>query len=370
MKKTNRAIGSGFIPVLLVVISLLTAGCSDSTHSSAATPPRGNHIAEGGSPSVDDIRSIRNKILFDDTSPGIPVLCYHFFRGPTGVFDYLRIFGALFLNLPLLGDYDLWTQSEASLDRQLKYLREEGYESIGLADLTEWQLGRRALPPRSVVITFDDGDRSVLEWAAPVLERYDFNAVVFAVTGRVGEEWSGVTGMTWDELRALQDSGRFVIESHTHALHYKVKTENGMKPVFVALSDGEHEIPGKDWKTFIFEDLKASREAIEKELGREADYLAWPYGFGGTLVDSLAVAAGFKGICSLKSGTVRPHSTLLDRLADSVGDAGVTIIAAGSPARPSYPAADVSMAWDRHEIPRLTITARTSLRGFKRMLAD
>ncbi len=220
------------------------------------------------------------------------------------------------------------------------------------------------------MITFDDGDRSVLELAAPILERYDFTAVVFAVTGRVGEEWSEVTGMTWDELRALQDSGRFVIESHTDAMHYKVRTVDGMKPIFLALSDGEYEIPGEDWKRFVFEDLKASREAIERELGRRSDYLAWPYGTGDALVDSLAVAAGFKGICSLEAGTARRHSTLPDGLAGSAGDTGMAIVTAGSSPGPSHPPTDTTMAWSLYELPRLTITARTSLRGFKRMLAD
>jgi len=148
-----------------------------------------------------------------------------------------------------------------------------------------------------------------------------------------------------------------------------------MKAIFLALKDGDYEIPGMDWKTFVFEDLQVSRKAIERELGRPADYLAWPYGTGSSEIDSLAVAAGFKGICSLEDGAAQlldteTHSPLPDGLADSVGDTGARIVAAGSPLGPSTGASRVVMAWNLYEIPRLTITARTPLRGFRQMLAD
>jgi peptidoglycan/xylan/chitin deacetylase (PgdA/CDA1 family) len=56
---------------------------------------------------------------------------------------------------------------------------------ISLDDLRAARAGVRALPPRPVLITFDDGYRGVLDYALPVLERYRMPAVVFVCAGPV-----------------------------------------------------------------------------------------------------------------------------------------------------------------------------------------
>jgi len=53
------------------------------------------------------------------------------------------------------------------------------------------------LPKRSVVVTFDDGYADVVDYAAPLLERYQIPATVFVSTGYVGREF------WWDELERI-----------------------------------------------------------------------------------------------------------------------------------------------------------------------
>jgi len=55
-------------------------------------------------------------------------------------------------------------------------------------------LQNKNLPPRTVVITFDDGYADILYWAKPLLEQYQIPATVFMVTGYLGREF------WWDEL--------------------------------------------------------------------------------------------------------------------------------------------------------------------------
>jgi hypothetical protein len=84
--------------------------------------------------------------------------------------------------------------------------------------------------------------------------------------------------------------------------------------------------------------LDSSRESIRRELSRDADYLSWPFGFGDPATDSLAVALGFRGIFTLRpTRSVAPEDTVeVDPL---------------------------------HTIGRFPITARTTFREFRRLVA-
>ncbi len=255
---------------------------------------------------------------------------------------FVKILGALFLNLPLLGNVDVWTQSACSFEKQLAYLAENGYESVGLDKLIAWQRGYGGLPPKPVVITFDDGDRSALEFARPILERYGFKATLFVVTSKVGTKWDRVDCLTWDELRAMQESGVFSIQSHSHDLHRKVKTRHGMIPVFVAAGLGLHDPPGgSSWQGMVCEDLKTSHALIKEHLGVEPRFLAWPYGFASAVLDSVAMSAGFEATCTLEEGTNSPQ-----------------------------PFATTAPYRDRLELRRFTITARTTMKDFRLIFGE
>ena len=291
--------------------------------------------------------------LFDPDSRAVPILCYHYFRAKTTPFQFAKILGALFLNLPLLGDMNVWTQTATSFESQLSYLRKEGYESIDLDDLVMWQRRAKELPPKSVVITIDDADRSVLEHARPLLERYGFKATLFVVTSQVGRRWEDVDCLTWAELKRLSDTGVFSIESHSHDLHRKVKTSLGRLPGFVAASLGFHDPSGyESWAQFVVEDLEKSRDLIGEHIGEEARFLAWPYGFANAPLDSLAVLAGFTSTCTMRIGTNR------------------RFLPAGGSDADGRVVSERRATWPRHELRRLTVTARTSMNSFRKMLVE
>jgi peptidoglycan/xylan/chitin deacetylase (PgdA/CDA1 family) len=212
---------------------------------------------------------------------------------------------------------------------------------VTLEDLHEWQLGRRELPPKPVVITFDDGDESVYDYAYPVLRRLGLRATLFVVTGRVGMEWADIHCLDWSRLREMQGSGVFDIESHTHDLHYKVHDGGDVLPVFIAGSERSGIIEGERWEDALFRDLVQSRDLIQRHVGRSPEFLAWPFGAGNPEVDRIAMEAGF-----VRTSALRARSN--------------TRITAGHKL--------LSSDTDRYEIARYTITARTSLRSFRRML--
>ncbi len=101
---------------------------------------------------------------------------------------------------------------------QLDYLREEGYTAISMLDYMKAKKGKAELPPRSVILTFDDGYESNYTTLLPILESYGMKATVYMVTNDIG-----LPGyLTWDELRDMQERG---IEIGSHTANHQPLTE-------------------------------------------------------------------------------------------------------------------------------------------------
>jgi hypothetical protein len=76
--------------------------------------------------------------------------------------------------------------SELNIDDfriQMKYLADNGYTTLSLAELKNC-LAHRSFPPKSVVITFDDGYKTFYTLAYPILKEYGLKAAVFFTTAR------------------------------------------------------------------------------------------------------------------------------------------------------------------------------------------
>jgi biofilm PGA synthesis lipoprotein PgaB len=122
-----------------------------------------------------------------------------------------------------------------NLAMQFDWLRENGYRVVSLDDVLAAQRGEKPLPPRSVVITFDDGYRSFYTHVYPLLTAFKYPAV-FSVVGsflnvppraqvRYGSTLVAREDfVTWAQLREMQRSGLVEIGSHTYGLHTTIYT--------------------------------------------------------------------------------------------------------------------------------------------------
>jgi peptidoglycan/xylan/chitin deacetylase (PgdA/CDA1 family) len=113
----------------------------------------------------------------------------------------------------------------AVLAAHMELLARAGYRTIRSADLVAW-LGGRALPPKSVYLSFD-GREGVWRYADAILARHRFTASVFVPSGRL-ERAEGY--LTWTEVRKLADTGRWDVEAHSHAGHEFVPTGPASPP--------------------------------------------------------------------------------------------------------------------------------------------
>lgn len=119
------------------------------------------------------------------------------------------------------------TVSVPQFEQYLQWLQDRSYQTITLDQLLTSNQQRKPLPPRSVLITFDDAYVNNLTYALPVLQRLGMQAVLFVPTAFVGgcNEWDGCTDalMTTDQLRQLLPTFELALHSHRH-LNYKHQT--------------------------------------------------------------------------------------------------------------------------------------------------
>jgi len=80
------------------------------------------------------------------------------------------------------------------LRRCLRFLKDKGYSFVSLEDISMSLRGRKALPPRSVAFSMDDGFIDQAELAAPVFIEFNCPVTVFLITGMLdGRLWP------WDD---------------------------------------------------------------------------------------------------------------------------------------------------------------------------
>jgi peptidoglycan/xylan/chitin deacetylase (PgdA/CDA1 family) len=171
-----------------------------------------------------------------------------------------------------------------AFERQMRYLKENGYHVITAEELLAFLEYRQGLPQKSVLITMDDGYRSVYDIAYPILKEYEFTATLFIYTSFVG---ASKMAITWKQLKEMQSQG-FTIGSHT--IYHSDLT----KP-----KDGETE---PEFMTRMKEELYGSKNIIDKKLEQDTYIIAYPFGYYDQISLQMARRAGYKMAMSVKRG--------------------------------------------------------------------
>jgi peptidoglycan/xylan/chitin deacetylase (PgdA/CDA1 family) len=115
--------------------------------------------------------------------------------------------------------------SEEAFEAQLRYMHEEGYTTLSLPEAIDILDSKRQAPPRSILLTFDDGYVDNLYVAIPFLQRYGMSATLFVISAYVGQSnrWNpkacyDVNHLNWEELSRWLQEG-CAIGGHTHTHH-------------------------------------------------------------------------------------------------------------------------------------------------------
>lgn len=179
----------------------------------------------------------------------VPILLYHYVRPHPD-----RASDPLGYNLSVPPDL---------FEQQLAYLAGQNYTTIRLIDLVSYlRTGQPALPPKSIVLTFDDAYESAYTQVLPSLRKYGMIGTFFVPSGFVERELPGY--MNWAQVKALYDAG-MEIGGHTvnHA-DLTLKTP----------AQAEQEIA-------------QARQMIEDKLGDRVQVFAYPYGHSTARIEAI-----------------------------------------------------------------------------------
>lgn len=200
--------------------------------------------------------------------------------------------------------------------RQIDWLRNRGYHFVSLADVIADADGKRPLPDKAVLITFDDGYQSVYDNAWPILKMFRIPAVI-AVVGSWMEEKGQVDFdgksvprsklLSWDELREMHQSGLVAVGSHSFDLHHGVQgnPQGNLQPAATTrryLPEQKRYEDEASYLKRVEADLKRNNDLIRARTGATPQVIAWPYGRYNTGVRKIAEHLGLRVGLTLDDG--------------------------------------------------------------------
>lgn len=194
--------------------------------------------------------------------------------------------------------------SVETFERQMVYLKKEGYHTILLSDYVNNIYQKNVPFKKLVLITFDDGFKSTYLHAFPILKRYGFIATIFLTTDYINasadwisrdlnliedrifnssinknvlqkiKEASSFPLLAWDEIKEMSDYG-FEFGSHTSS----------------------HPWLGKTTPEKTREDISRSRAIIQERLNKPVDFFSYPYSDYTPETKEIVKELGFRAAC-------------------------------------------------------------------------
>lgn len=202
----------------------------------------------------------------------VPILMYHYVSDLPEEADDIRI-GL--------------TVSPQQFEDHLIYLTENGYTSISLYEISSAINTGTPLPPKPVVLTFDDGYIDHYTHVYPLLKQYGFSGTFFVITSKADNAEVGY--LTWDQIKEMAVSGMF-IEAHT-------KTHPDLR---------------ERTREFLIYQILGSIESIRIHTQYPADGFAYPVGRYDASVLEIMREIGVEVAVTTEPGKLHTSSNLLE----------------------------------------------------------
>lgn len=260
-------------------------------------------------------------VLAGTAFPGVAVLGYHGVRA-----DDLAPGAVPLENL----------HARASiLDAHCRLIRDTCHP-ISLDDWRGALRGERRLPDRPVLITFDDGYRSVSTIAAPILAKYDLPAVVFVCSEPIAERrllWFDVIASR-DGDAAMEEWKTLDYESWRRACVSPLQSADDEDPralmtvaqlralskqsgIEIGAHTARHPILARAPLPKQREEIVESRDAIAGWIGRDVRAFAYPNGRPGLDYSTATIGIlgdlGFDAAFTMRQSFARPQEPALER---------------------------------------------------------
>jgi peptidoglycan/xylan/chitin deacetylase (PgdA/CDA1 family) len=121
------------------------------------------------------------------------------------------------------GEKDFLTITRQDLATQFRYLQQQGYTPLLFSDLVAYMLNKKPLPPKPVLITFDDGYQDNYTNMYPLLKQYGMKANIFLVAGwvRDGEPPLAAADNVYLDVKEIAAMDSRQVEFGLHSMDHK-----------------------------------------------------------------------------------------------------------------------------------------------------
>ncbi len=189
-----------------------------------------------------------------------------------------------------LGRYVL---SLNQLESDLKYIKENGFTAVNVADLIDYVSGNGKLPEKPIMLTFDDGYETGYTMVYPLMKKYNMCAVV-SVIGSLTDLYTQIDDhndrysyLTWDEVKTLAATQEIEIQNHSYDMHY---AESGKRKGIAKLK-GES---SDDYYNALYSDVGKMQLLLMKKANCIATAMAYPFGSYTKETTEICKRLGFK----------------------------------------------------------------------------
>jgi len=193
----------------------------------------------------------------------VNVLCYHRFKLRKITDKEKKKWG------------DIYAIKPEQFDKQMNFLKENGYNVITMKDYIDYMYGKKEIPEKTVIITIDDGYSSIYEYAYPILKKYGFKATINLYQDFLP---GGKNALTVQQIKEMHENG---FEFGCHSKSHPVLTK-------------KEKMTDEEYVRFLEKEIIGSKEYLEKLLNFPIDTFAYPYGSYSKEVHLIIKKAGYK----------------------------------------------------------------------------
>lgn len=184
--------------------------------------------------------------------------------------------------------------------RQMKFLKEEGYNVISLAEMINVLNSDKPLPKKTIILTFDDGyeDNHFNAW--PILKKYGFPATVFVAPKWQGEylknsQKTSLKIMNWAQMREMRTN---LIDFQPHGF--------------------THEKLDKLSLDEIRTEIRESKRTIEEQLEKKCCFFSYPHGRYNQKIIQILKENNFKAGFTVNHGFIKKKDNLFTLSRNSI----------------------------------------------------
>ncbi len=234
---------------LLIILGIILAGCRPG-------PPPEVLVQTSDQPTTTEIKTEQQNLVVK-----VPILIYHHVRQQKIDDDPPN---------------QTFIVSPQNFQEQLQYLKDNGFTTISFQNLIDFFNGNFNLPPKPVIISFDDGVINQYNNAFGLLKSFGFKATFFVFTNPIGRSKNY---LSWEQLKEMIDAG-MEIGSHGYYHQYFTKANNEE----------------------LTREISGSKKILEENLGIKINVISYPFGVYNEQITQTIKNAGYLAARDIVNG--------------------------------------------------------------------